>query len=192
MSPDRPGHTSLAPSPWVERHAHLIGAGARVLDLAAGGGRNARFLAARGANVLAVDRDAAALAACAGVAGIETRVVDLETGTWPLAREQFDAIVVCHYLHRPLFPHLRAALAANGVLFYETFADGQQCFGRPSNPDFLLRPGELLEVAARRPALTVIAFEQGVVEREAEARKSVLQRIAAVGPQYPWPPLVAV
>ena len=187
MNVDAAEHASLAPSPWIERYAHLIRPGARVLDLAAGNGRNARFLAARGARVLAVDRDAAALAASAGVRDLETRIVDLETGAWPLANERFDAIVVCHYLHRPLFPHVRAARAGDGVLLYETFSDGQQAFGRPSNPDFLLRPGELLELAALAPPLTVVAFEQGVVLHEGRAR-AVIQRIVAVGAEGSWPP----
>jgi len=183
-------HASLVPSPWVARYAHLIRPDARVLDLAAGSGRNARFLAGRGARVLAVDRDAEALAMCAGIRGIDTLAVDLETGAWPLAQERFDAIVVCHYLHRPLFPHLRAVLASDGVLLYETFSDGQQAFGRPSNPDFLLRPGELLQLAALGPSLIVVAFEQGLSERGIGV-KAVMQRIAAVGTEFPWPPAIS-
>ncbi|MCC6868197.1 MAG: class I SAM-dependent methyltransferase [Burkholderiales bacterium] len=175
-----------APSPWIARFAHLVAPGARVLDLAAGGGRHARFFAARGARVLAVDRDAAALASCAEVDGIETHVADLETGAWPLAGETFDAIVVTNYLHRPLFAALRTALTAAGVLLYETFAQGNERYGRPANPDFLLDPGELLALAARPPALTVVAFEQGAVVTDPGCR--IVQRIAAVGPGYPWPP----
>ena len=180
-------HASLAPSPWIVRFAHLIPPGARVLDLAAGAGRHARFLAARGARVLAVDRDADALAALASVAGVTTRVCDLEGGAWPLAGERFDAIVVVNYLHRPQFPHLRAALAAPGVLLYETFAQVNEAFGRPANPDFLLCPDELLSLARLPPApLTVVAFEQGRVDDG--ARPAVVQRIAAVGGERPWPP----
>ena len=174
------------PSPWMARFASLVPAGARVLDLAAGSGRHARFLAARGAQVLAVDRDVAALASLDGTRGIKTRVLDLERGTWPLADESFDAIVVVNYLHRPLFAHLRAALAADGVLLYETFARGNEAYGRPSNPDFLLQPGELLALAARPPAMTVVAFEQGTAVTGAGC--AVVQRIAAVGPARPWPP----
>ena len=183
-------HASLVASPWVARYAHLIRPHARVLDLAAGSGRNARFLAGRGARVLAVDRDAEALAACAGIRGIDTLAVDLETCAWPLAQERFDAIVVCHYLHRPLLPQLRAVLATDGVLLYETFSDGQQAFGRPSNPDFLLRAGELLQLAALGPPLTVVAFEQGLSERGIGV-KAVMQRIAAVGPEFAWPPALS-
>lgn len=174
------------PSPWMARFASLVPAGARVLDLAAGSGRHARFLAARGAQVLAVDRDVAALASLDGTRGIKTRVLDLERGTWPLADESFDAIVVVNYLHRPLFAHLRAALAADGVLLYETFARGNEAYGRPSNPDFLLQPDELLTLAARPPAMTIVAFEQGTAVTGAGC--AVVQRIAAVGPARPWPP----
>src|SRR2546422_10660710 len=150
---------SDAPSRWIVRFAPLIASGARVLDLASGSGRHARFFAARGHRVVAVDRDAAALATLAADTRIETRALDLETGPWPLGRERFDAIVVANYLHRPLFSHLLAALADDGVLLYETFARGNEAYGRPANPDFLLLPDELLQVAAGR--LTVVAFEQG-------------------------------
>jgi SAM-dependent methyltransferase len=156
-----------------------------VLDLACGRGRHARHFAARGATVLAVDRDAAALAALAGVAGITTRELDLEAGAWPLAGATFDAIVVCNYLHRPRLPQLVAALAPAGVLLYETFAEGNAAYGRPANPDFLLRRDELLAVAAAG-ALTVVAFEQGVVR--GPERTAVVSRLAAVGPGRPWPP----
>jgi SAM-dependent methyltransferase len=179
-------HDQRAPSPWIVRFAALVQSGDRVLDLAAGRGRHARFFAARGAAVTALDRDAEALAACAGVAGITTRVADLESGAWPLGGERFDAIVVVNYLHRPLFPHLRAALAPDGVLLYETFAMGNEVFGRPTRPAFLLCQDELLSVAAAGPEpLTVVAFEQG--RTEASARTSVVQRLAAVGSARAWP-----
>ena len=188
MPPPRtPAHSHAATavaSAWVERFAPLVAAGARVLDLACGYGRHARFFAARGADVLAVDRDAAALATLDGEARIATRALDLEAGGWPLPGERFDAIVVVNYLHRPLFPSLLAALAEDGVLIYETFARGNEAYGRPSNPDFLLEPGELLQLAAR--GLTVVAFEQGVVSTPDPG--AVVQRLAAVGPGRPWPP----
>jgi SAM-dependent methyltransferase len=182
-------HADLTPSPWIVRFASLVPHGARVLDLAAGHGRHARFFAARGANVVAVDRDASPLSALAGVAGVETRVLDLEAGKWPLAGERFDAIVVVNYLHRPLFAHLRVALAADGALLYETFAMGNEAYGRPANPDFLLCRDELLTLAALPPAMTVVAFEQGVVT--SESRQAVVQRLAAVGTARAWPPALA-
>ena len=176
-------HYGLRPSRWVERFAQLVAPGARVLDLAAGHGRHAIYLASRGAKVLAVDRDAAALATFAATPGIVTRVLDLERGTWPLPGERFDAIVVMHYLHRPLLGHLLSALVPDGVLLYETFAAGNEAHGKPSNPDFLLQPNELLAIA--RDALTIVAFEQGLVAGEHAA---VVQRVAAVGRGRPWPP----
>jgi SAM-dependent methyltransferase len=182
--PETGAHPSLDPSPWIVRFSQLVSEGARLLDLACGHGRHARYFATRGARVLAVDRDPVALAALAGVQGVETRAVDLETGPWPLEGETFDAIVVANYLHRPLFAPLLASLARDGTLLYETFANGNEAFGRPSNPDFLLREGELLERVSER--LRVVAFEQGEV---ALPKPAVLQRICAVGParRWPWP-----
>lgn len=157
------------------RWAQRVPAGGRVLDLACGRGRHARFFAARGHPVEAVDRDADKLAALAEVPGVTTRCADLEGGPWPYAGERFAGIVVVNYLHRPLFPHLLAALALEGVLIYETFALGNEKFGRPSNPDFLLRPGELLEVVRGR--LRVIAYEELFVT---DPRPAVVQRLCAV------------
>ena len=188
-------HASSSTSPhatrasaWIERFAPLVAAGATVLDLACGHGRHARFFAGRGHHVVAVDRDEGALATLAGLARIEPRHVDLESGPWPLAGEQFGAIVVTNYLHRPLFPLLLDALAADGVLLYETFARGNEIYGRPSNPDFLLQRDELWQLAERR--LAVVAFEQGHVA--APPPGAVLQRLAAVGPARPWPPVLPV
>jgi SAM-dependent methyltransferase len=176
-------HASALPSRWIERFAPLIRPGGRVLDLACGSGRHARWLAACGHSVLGVDRDATALDALATTPGIDTLVADLEQGTWPLEGRWFDAIVVTNYLHRPLFPHLVAALARDGVLMYETFAEGNARFGKPSRPDFLLQPGELLRTLAAD--LVVVAFEQGEVREPAPA---VVQRLCAVGRDRAWPP----
>jgi len=173
---------SLAPSPWIVRFAALVAPGARVLDLAAGYGRHALLFAGRGASVVAVDRDAGALGSLAASPRVETRVADLEAGAWPFAGELFDAVVVVHYLHRALLPQILATLASDGVLLYETFARGNAAYGKPSNPAFLLDPGELLELARER--LTVIAFEQGRVEG---APPAVIQRLAAVGRARAWP-----
>jgi SAM-dependent methyltransferase len=180
------GHRDLAPSPWIVRFAPLVAAGARILDLACGHGRHARWFASRGASVLAVDRDTAALAALACVPGVETREVDLEAGDWPL-QGTFDAIVVTHYLHRPSFATMLGSIAADGVLLYETFAQGNERYGSPSNPAFLLAQDELLERVRGR--LTVVAFEQGSVHQG--GRHAVVQRIAAVGTARGWPPLLA-
>jgi len=140
--------------------------------LAAGQGRHARFLRGLGFHVVAVDRDIEALRDLAGDPACEIRQLDLETGApWALG-DGFAGIVVTNYLHRPLFPAIAAALAPGGILLYETFAQGNERFGKPSNPDFLLAPGELLAAFA---GLTVIAFEQGCVE---EPRPAVVQRIA--------------
>jgi SAM-dependent methyltransferase len=170
------------PSPWVERFAYLVAPGARVLDVAAGHGRHARFFASRGARVVAIDRDGDALATLRDVMGVQTHVADLESGPWPLPGEAFDAVIVSNYLHRPLFAHLLSAVRHDGVLLYETFSEGNARFGRPSNPDFLLRQGELLDVVGT--TMTVIAFEQGVIEDE---RTAVVQRVAAVGRARAWP-----
>ncbi len=137
------------PSDWVRRFAALVPVGANVLDLAAGGGRHARWLAERGCRVTAVDRDAAALATMKGVAGIETRVLDLEGPDWPLGGEQFDAVVVANYLYRPRFAALFELVRPGGLLIYETFMLGNERFGKPSNPDFLLRPRELVRLPSR-------------------------------------------
>ena len=164
-----------APSAWVVRFAPLIAHGGTVLDLACGSGRHARWLAARGLRVEAVDRDAAALAQLAEVPGIEPRVADLEDGPWPYAGCRFDAVIVTHYLHRPRFDALLACVAPGGVLIYETFMRGHERFGRPARADFLLAPHELLTRVAAD--FSVVAFEQGEV---AGARPAVLQRICAV------------
>jgi len=179
-------HHDGSPAEWITRFAHLVAPGARVLDVAAGRGRHARFFAARGAQVLAIDRDAEALAELAGVPGVTPQVADLEGGGWPLRDARFDAVIVVHYLHRPLLPRLRAALASGGVVLYETFAQGNEAYGRPRNPDFLLAPGELLDWAAEAPALTVVAFEQGLLRRGEDG--VVVQRLAAMAPGAPWPP----
>lgn len=172
------------PSPWVARFAGLI-PGGEVLDLACGRGRHARLLAALGHPVLALDRDAAALAAIDG-GGIRTRQLDLEQGAaggsdWPLQAARFAGIVVANYLHRPLRTALLASLAPGGILIYETFARGNERYGKPSNPDFLLAPDELLQWAgaAQPQPLQVVAFEQG---RIAHPKPAVVQRICAMRP----------
>ncbi len=164
------------PSAWVERFAPLIAAGGPVLDLACGGGRHTRFLLARGHPVTAVDRD------ISGLEDIEapelTRLeVDLEDGSaWPLGEQRFAGIVVTNYLFRPLFASIPAALKPAGVLIYETFARGNERYGKPSNPDFLLTPGELLAMAAVAN-LRVLAYEDLEVT---DPKPACVQRICAI------------
>lgn len=180
---------SLEPSSWVRRFAPLVPAGGEVLDLACGGGRHARLLAGLGHRVEAVDRDAAALARLSGVAGVSVRVADLEHAPWPYAGRRFAGIVVANYLHRPLLPLIEGALADAAVLIYETFMVGNERFGRPSNPDFLLHPQELLRVA-QAAGLRIVAYEEGEV---AQPRPAVVQRLCAVrGAAARLPPAIAV
>ena len=160
-----------APSPWVTRWAHLIAPGGSVLDVAAGSGRHASWLAARGHAVTAVDRDGAAMASLATVA--EVVVADIENAPWPLGGRTFDAVVVTNYLWRPLLSTLTGSLGPGGVLLYETFAQGNETVGRPSRPDFLLAPGELLSAAA---GLRIVAFEDGFLADPAR----FVQRLVAV------------
>lgn len=155
--------------------------GGKVLDVAAGSGRNARWLAQQGYQVEAVDINAAALSSMHGVANIQTRQADLETGPWPYSKQQFDAIVVCRYLHRPLLKLLPASLKPGGILVYETFMQGQQAYGRPHNADFLLNDEELLHVYAAQ--LSVLAFEQGSFSSSPGGPVAMLQRLCARAPQ---------
>jgi SAM-dependent methyltransferase len=172
-APDRPDEPA---SPWVSRFAGLVPAGGPVLDLACGRGRHARLFRRLGHPVSALDIDLAGIAGLSGDPGLEAVQADLETGApWPLAGRRFAGVVVTNYLHRPLFPGIIEAVGPGGVLIYETFAVGNERFGRPSNPDFLLRPGELLELARGR--LEVVAYENLEI---AEPKPAMVQRIAAV------------
>lgn len=173
-SPD-PHHLVAAPSPWIVRWAAYAPAASAVLDVACGGGRHARWFAARGHPVDAVDRDAEALASLQGAPHVAPLCADIEGGPWPYAGRSWGVIVVANYLHRPLLPVLVASVAPGGVLLYETFAAGNERHGRPSNPAFLLRPGELLD--AVRGRLRVVAYEDLEV---AEPRPACIQRICAV------------
>ncbi|OIQ88300.1 methyltransferase domain protein [mine drainage metagenome] len=162
------------------RFAPLIAPGARVLDVACGGGRHLRALAGRGLELHGVDRDGDALQRLRDVACV--RVADLETEPWPYGEQRFDALIVTRYLWRALFPVLLDALAPGGVLIYETFALGQHTVGRPRNPEFLLRPGELLDRVHGR--LRVVAFEDGFVDHPEPA---FVQRLCAVAPSAGGP-----
>lgn len=171
--PLRSNPQATEPSAWVVRFAARLTAGSRVLDVACGHGRNARWLARHGCRVTGVDVDAACAASIASEPGIEFVQADLEGGAWPFVGKTFDAVIVVHYLHRPLLPLLAAALAPGGLLLYETFARGNERFGRPRNPDFLLRPRELVEAFAQ---LRILAFEDGYV---ASPHPALVQRLAA-------------
>ncbi len=161
-------HGGEAPSAWVERWAPLIERGT-VLDLACGAGRHAKFLLKRGLRVVAVDREPQS------IPGARFVQADLEDGSpWPLPGERFAGIVVTNYLHRPLFLTLQDSLAPGGVLIYETFMLGNERYGKPSNPAFLLRPGELREAFR---GLALRGFEEGLQEKP---KPAMIQRLCAV------------
>jgi SAM-dependent methyltransferase len=163
------------PSQWVKRFAGLIASGGRVLDVACGGGRHARMFAALGYMVDAVDRDVG------GFANVPPSVrvlqADLEEGPWPYEGSRFAGVVVTNYLHRPLLPTLLDSVAQGGVFIYETFSAGNERYGRPSRPEFLLRRGELLDTV--RGQLDVVAYEDVFVD---VPKPAMVQRIAAVRP----------
>jgi SAM-dependent methyltransferase len=163
------------PSGWVLRFAPLVPSGTEVLDVACGSGRHTRLFLARGHRVVALDSDTSGLDDLRANPELEILEVDLEDGRpFPVAGRRFGGVVVTNYLFRPLLPTLVAAVAAGGVLMYETFARGNERFGRPRNPDFLLAPGELLE--AVRGELRVVAYEDCVVD---QPRPAAVQRICA-------------
>ena len=159
------------PSPWIQRFTHLVPAGGTVLDVACGQGRHLHWFAQRGYPGVGIDRSAEALAALP--ASSRKLCADIEQGAWPLPGAQFAGVVVTNYLWRALLPTLVASVAPGGVLLYETFAAGNARFGKPSRPDFLLQPGELLRACAG--ALEVVAYEEGFLDNPARC----VQRIAA-------------
>jgi SAM-dependent methyltransferase len=183
-----PSHAFAPPSDWVVRWTPLLPPAAQVLDVACGHGRHVHWLAGQGHHVTAIDRDPALLAPLAGLA--ITLVADLEAQPWPLPDRQFDAVIVTNYLWRALFPALKAAVAPGGLLIYETFAQAHAALGRPRRPEFLLRPGELIDVvhdrAATGPAAPppsekwhVIAFEEGRLPARGDVPEREVQRIVA-------------
>ncbi len=171
-------HAQQTPSAWFVRYAGLIQRDASVLDLACGHGRHARFFAERGARVTAVDRDAAALQSLAATQIVATECRDLEGDAWPYDSSSFDAIIVCNYLWRPTFASLSATIKPGGVLLYETFMDGNERYGKPSQPDFLLRSNELLVLV--RDAFRVVAYEEGDEFDTTGQPFAVKQKIAAI------------
>jgi len=170
-----------AASPWIVRFAPLVPAGAAVLDLACGRGRHTRFFLDRGHPVTAVDRDVAGLDDIADRPNLEILNADLEDGSpWPLAGRRFGAVAVVNYLWRPLFPDIIDSVDAGGVLLYDTFALGNEAYGRPGNPDFLLRPCELIDLV--RDRLQIVAYEHGYLERP---RPMIRQRICGARAERP-------
>lgn len=164
-------HGTEAPSAWVQRWSHLVPAGGSVLDVACGHGRHLRWFARRGHAVTGVDRSAEAIEAVAPLG--RAVLADIENGPWPFEGERFDAVVVTNYLWRALLPAIVGSVAEGGVLVYETFAAGNESVGKPSRPDFLLQPGELLRTCE---GLHVVAYEDGFCDRP----ERFVQRIAAV------------
>ena len=171
-------HGDEPASAWVRRWSHLAPAGGSVLDVACGRGRHSRWFHALGHRVTALDRSAEAIAAIGLPAErFQTVLADIEGGPWPLDGRQFEAVVVTNYLWRPLLPTLLASLAPGGVLIYETFAAGNETVGKPSRPDFLLQPGELLQLCQ---SLRTVAYEDGFETALAGTTARFVQRIAAV------------
>ncbi|MDP3334922.1 MAG: methyltransferase domain-containing protein [Methylococcaceae bacterium] len=162
------------PSPWIVENTPLINKNGLVLDLACGTGRHAIWLAKQGYQVDALDRDAQAVSSMVGMDNINVVVIDLEAGDWPQSEQRYNGIIVSRYLYRALLNTLATLLNPGGVLIYETFMVGNECYGKPSNAHFLLQPNELLEIYS--PLLNVISFEQG---EEQLPRPAVMQRICA-------------
>jgi SAM-dependent methyltransferase len=169
-------HGNEPVSDWVQRYAHLARKQGTVLDVACGAGRHARFFASQGMRVTAVDKNASALAQLTQY-GIETLWADLENSAWPLAGRSFDTVIVTNYLWRPLLPLIAASVMERGVIIYETFAQGNERYGKPANPDFLLAPDELMQHFGSKQGFEVIAYEDITLELPKPAR---VQRIAAV------------
>lgn len=164
-------HGQEPTSNWIARWSHLLPAGCTLLDLACGHGRHMRHFAQLGHLVTGVDRNPDAIAAVSSLG--EAMCADIENGPWPLAGRTFGGVVVTNYLWRPLWPQILASLAPNGVLIYETFSAGNETVGKPSRPDFLLHPGELLDVCKN---LRMVSFEEGFLVQP----DRFVQRIVAV------------
>lgn len=169
-------HGAQAPSAWITRFAHLVAPHGTVLDLACGMGRHTHYFHASNHAVVSVDKSPEATQSIANIA--ETITADIENDPWPLTGRSFDGVVVTNYLWRALWPQILASVKPGGVLMYETFAKGNEAYGKPSRPDFLLAPGELLQVCA---GWTIVAYEHSVLSQP----DRVVQRIAAIKPADP-------
>ena len=173
----------LTASAWVTQHAPKIPRGGRVMDYACGHGRHTFWLASQGYEVLAIDQNQDALAAIAEKADqlglpVKTQVIDLEENNWSLAGSEhakaYDGLIVTNYLYRPFLPRLPELLKDHGVLIYETFAQGNEVFGKPSSPDFLLCPNELLGFGRN---MQILAYEDLEIH---SPKRACIQRICAV------------
>lgn len=178
-------HGAQAPSAWITRFAHLVRPQGEVLDIACGLGRHMRLFHAQKHRVVGIDHAQAAIDAVANLG--QAIQADIENSPWPLPGRQFDAVVVTNYLWRPLWPQILDSVKPGGLLLYETFAQGNEAFGKPSRPDFLLAPGELLQVCA---GWSIVAYEHGQLHQP----ERVVQRIAAIKPdeQAPTPALLSI
>lgn len=171
-----PGLNAMEPSRWVVRFSHLVRSGGSVLDVAAGQGRHCQWFLDGEYSVVAIDRDLSGLRWLTAPQ-LEKREADLEgDDAWPLGERTFDAVVVTNYLWRNIFDDIVSAVRHDGVLLYETFAEGNERYGRPRRPEFLLQPGELLARVAAR--LEVVAYEHGYSDHPSPR---VVQRICAIG-----------
>ena len=168
-------------SSWVARWLQLVPPESSVLDVACGSGRHTRLAAGLGHRVVALDRNEDALAGFEDVHRVTVVHADIEAGKWPLTGQKFDVVVVTNYLHRPLFPVLLQSVTETGLLIYETFARGNERFGRPSNPAFLLDPGELYDRV--HSSLRVLGYEDLYIETP---RPAMVQRICACGSRFHW------
>lgn len=167
------------PSSWIERYLSLVRPAGRVLDVACGSGRHVAAASRRGFSVTGIDRDISRALVNIQGPGVELLETDLEAGNpWPFEPESFDAVIVANYLWRPLIPDLVATLTRSGVLIYETFAIGNERFGKPSNPNFLLRPGELIDAVSSK--LVPLAYEHARLRNP----DRIVQRICALGPDH--------
>ena len=170
------------PSPWVVRFYSGIKRDGHVLDIACGAGRHFALGLSRGMRLTGIDRDLSKAAHFSGTPNVQLIEADLESGgSLPFFTTTYDGVIVTNYLWRPILADIVAAVAPDGILIYETFGLGQEKYGRPSNPEFLLRPGELIAAVAGR--LQIVAYEHATLHTP----HRIVQRIAAVGPDHRWP-----
>lgn len=174
-------HATTTPSAWVKRYLPGVPEGGEVLDVASGKGRHLRFALEAGYSVVGLDRDISGLKDLEDQKDVELIEADLEDGSpFPLGARRFAGVIVVNYLYRPRLSAIIRAVADDGLLIYETFARGHERFGKPSNPDYLLKPNELIEAVA--PNLVVVDYEYGLLPKG----PNFVQRIAACGPRHPW------